>query len=238
MLSSNDLGGDDMRRVLIVEDDSVMLNRLVSLLKEVEDLEIDQAPDEATARACMANRKYQIALVDIELGPSVKDRYVGMAITSELSNQGCIPLIVSGTGDDTLKGVAATLWGYDFVSKPFNDQDLLNKVVHALDWAEIKRANLGPQTWPDGLKEAPDDPTKMFWKDKPLGLTVTELTLTRRLAKSPGVMVPYPTLQKLLKSGNSPAALASHFTNIRKKFRETDTTFSHLVNAGQGYIWK
>ncbi len=227
-----------MRHVLIVEDDEMMLNKLASLLGEVPDLEIDKAHDEASARTFMAHKKYQIALVDIELGSGVQDRYAGMAITSELRLQGCIPLVVSGTGDDTLKGVAATLGGYDFVSKPFIEQDLLNKVLHALEWAAIKQMNQEPKTWPDGLTEAPDDPTKMFWKGKPLGLTVTELTLTRKLAKSPGVVIEYKGLQKSLKSGNSPSALSSHFTNIRKKFREVDPTFSHLVNAGQGYIWK
>lgn len=228
-----------MRHVLVVEDDESMLNKLTNLLREVKDLQIDCARDEASARRLMSTNKYQIALVDIELGPGPKDRFAGLAITRDLVNQGCIPLVVSGTGDDTLKGVAATLSGYDFVSKPVNDLDLVHKVEHALEWAESKQTNSEPGTWPDGLTEAPDNPLKIFWKENPVGLTVTQLTLVRCLAKTPGEMVENTVLCRALKSGNSAPALASHFTNIRKKFRDIDQSFVQIVNVpGKGYLWK
>lgn len=228
-----------MRRVLVVEDEEAMLNKLTSLLREVEDLEIDTARDEASALRLIEANRYQIALVDMELGPGVKERYAGIVVMSALVHQGCIPLVVSGTGDDTLKGVTTKLSGYDYVSKPFNDGELLNKVEHALDWADQKGKGLGPRTWPTGLTEAKDNPLEMFWKNKPLGLTVSELTLVRALAKSPGETIENEKLRKLLKTGNSPSALSSHFTNIRKRFREIDGSFNHISNTpGKGYCWK
>lgn len=238
MLTGYQARGDEMRHVLIVEDDELMRNKLAELLGEIQDLQIDMAADANSARKLMGGQRYQIAIVDIELGPGVKDRFAGMAITSELRDQGCIPLIVSGTGDDTLKGVTATMWGYDFVSKPINEVDLLNKVEQALAWESEHPRGEKSKAWPDGLTQAPNEPLKMLWKGKPLGLTMTQIQLLQKLANEPGTVISNTTLKKFMRSGNSPSALSTHFSNIRKKFREVDKDFKHIINEGQGYIWK
>jgi len=214
-----------MRNVLIVEDEAVMRSELRGILKEVPDIKVDEAPDAKTARQLMSLTKYEIALVDIKLGPGVMDQFAGMQIIGELREQGCIPLIVSGTGDDTLRGVTATMWGYDFLNKPVVPVDLLNKVNSALDLAARKHTGKESENWPLGLTE------------KSVNLSLIGYRLVCKLADSPGKVVTNAALIKAMKSGNSASALASHLSTVRGRFREVDKEFGHIKSKGGGYCW-
>lgn len=231
-----------MRWALVVEDDSAMRQRLADLLKTFKDLEIDCAANELDARRFIAEREYQIALVDIELGPDRHDKYKGLCIAHDLANKGCIALVVSGTGDDSIRGAAVTLnGGYDFVSKPINDQDFLNRVQHALECADLKKKDVAVTTdWPEGLRVDPNNPYAMFWQGRRVNLTMTEVTMVRCLAMAKGNVVSKHKLSEAMKSGNSRSALPNHIMNVRAKFRDSgDPEFDKIGNApGQGYFWK
>jgi DNA-binding response OmpR family regulator len=226
-----------MRNVLIVEDEAVMRSELRGILKEVPDIKVDEAPDAKTARQLMSLTKYEIALVDIKLGPGVMDQFAGMQIIGELREQGCIPLIVSGTGDDTLRGVTATMWGYDFLNKPVVPVDLLNKVNSALDLAARKHTGKESENWPLGLTEKSDEPGRVYWHSKPVNLSLIGYRLVCKLADSPGKVVTNAALIKAMKSGNSTSALASHLSTVRGRFREVDKEFGHIKSKGGGYCW-
>lgn len=227
-----------MAHVLIVDDEAVMRDKFSSLLREFDGLHVEQAPDAETAQKLMNVHKFDIALVDMALGPEPKDRIAGISVLNDLLHQGCIPLVVSGTGDDTLKEVTLKLGAIDYVSKPFIDLDLINKVKLALHWSNAKQSKRAPGSMPDGLTADPNDLTRLLWKNKPLTLSLAELSLVYKLVKTPGEVVDNNQLQDSMKSGNSPSALSTHFANIRKKFRNIDRDFKHIVNQGGGYIWK
>lgn len=227
-----------MPLVLIVEDDSGMRSKIGGLLREFEGLHIEHAPDAETAQKLMGVHKFDIALVDMELGPEPKDRIAGISVLHELLHQGCIPLVVSGTGNDTLKEVTLKLGAMDYVSKPFLDLDLINKVKLALHWSTARQSKRAVGSMPDGLTSDPNDITKLLWRNKPLMLSLAELSLIYKLVKTPGTVVDNNQLQESMKSGNSPSALSTHFANIRKKFLNIDRDFKHIVNQGGGYIWK
>lgn len=226
-----------MRNVLIVEDDAVMREELRGILKEVPEIKVDEAPDAKIARQLMSLTKYQVALVDIQLGPGVMDKFAGMQIISELREQGCIPLIVSGTGDDTLRGITATMWGYDFLNKPVVPVDLVNKVNGALDLAARKPTGKESANWPAGLTEKSDEPGRIYWRNKPVNLSLIGYRLVCKLADSPGKVVANAVLIKAMKLGNSASALASHLSNVRREFREVDKEFGHIKSKGGGYCW-
>jgi DNA-binding response OmpR family regulator len=227
-----------MPHVLIVDDEAVMRDQFSSLLRTFEGLHIEQAPDAATAQKLMQTHKFDIALVDMALGPESKDRMAGIAVLNSLLQQGCIPLVVSGTGNDTLKEVTLTLGAYDYISKPFIDLDLINKVKLALYWSKEKQSKRDAGSMPEGLTVDANDITKLRWKNKPLMLSLAELSLVYKLVKNTSTVVDNNQLQETMKSGNSPSALSTHFANIRKKFRSIDREFENIVNQGGGYIWK
>lgn len=227
-----------MPYVLIVDDEAVMRDKISSLLRDFEGLHIEQAPDADTARKLMTTYKFDVALVDMALGPEPRDRIAGISVLNDLLNQGCIPLVVSGTGNDTLKEVTLELGALDYVSKPFIDLDLINKVKLALHWSKAKQSRPAHGSMPNGLTVDPTDITKLLWKNKPLMLSLAELSLVYKLVKTPGTVVENNQLQESMKSGNSPSALSTHFANVRKKFHAIDRDFKHIVNQGGGYIWK
>ncbi len=226
-----------MRNVLIVEDEAVMREELRRILKEVPDIEVHEAVDTKSARQLMSVVKYQVALVDIKLGPGVMDQYAGMQIIGELREQGCVPLIVSGTGDDTLRGITATMWGYDYLTKPVAPADLVNKVIGALELSERAQTGKESADWPAGLTEKSGEQGRVYWRGKAVNLSLTEYRLVSNLADTPGKVVANAALIKAMKSGNSASALASHLSNVRGKFREVDKGFGHIKGKGDGYCW-
>lgn len=231
-----------MRHVLIVDDSLIIQKQLEELLKEVSDIAVDCASDERRARELIDANRYDLALVDIELGSGVKAKLAGLGLTTQLTAKGCIVLVVSGTADDTLKGVAAYLSGYDFVSKPINPIDLINKVEHALHWAGTKHLNDDPlhHAWPMGLERDSLNPMKLRWKGKAVNLTLTQLSMVHMLAESADKVVDNRALAGIMKTGQGTGALATHISNIRKAFRESaDENFDEIhYEPGKGYCWK
>lgn len=230
-----------MKNILIIDDQPAILQQLKEILSERSDLVIDTAEDESSARALMDAKHYDIALVDIELAKTAKGRLAGLGLQRDLRQKRCITLIVSGTADDTLKSVAAYLSGYDFVSKPVNPIDLLNKVEHALKWAEEQShtTEQDPNGWPKELATDPNNRFQLTWKGKRVNLTLTQHGLVDRLARCPGKLVSNRDLIHILKSAQGTGALATHFTNIRKAFRDVDMDFNGIQSIpSQGYLWK
>ncbi len=66
----------------------------------------------------------------------------GLDLQKELNRRGApIPMIIITGYADVPMVVEAMEWGaLDFIEKPFNDEDLLNQVHHALAWDKDRRA--------------------------------------------------------------------------------------------------
>jgi DNA-binding response OmpR family regulator len=230
-----------MPRVLIIEDDEGTVRRFTDLLSQIPDLEIDSAMTAAQARQMISSHQYQLALVDIDLGPGMDGKYAGLSLLHDLKDQGCTSLVVSGTGEDNLQGVSIELDAYDFIGKPINETGFINKVNHALTFhASDANPNRGSKgAWPAGLAEDPVTKTTLIWRNKPVNLSLTELSIVRCLVSQPGHVVEHRKLATAMKSTVSSAALASHFSNIRRKFRVIDDSFDHITaDPGKGYYWK
>lgn len=230
-----------MPRVLIIEDDENTVRRFRELLAQIPELEIDSAMTSAQARQLFSTHRYQLALVDIELGQGMDGKYAGLSLLRDLKEHGCTSIVVSGTAEDNLQDVSIELDAYDFIGKPINETGFINKVNHALTFhasdANPNRGNNG--AWPAGLAEDPLTKTTLTWLGKPVNLTLTELSIVRCLVSQPGHVVENRKLATAMKSTVSSAALASHFSNIRRKFRDIDDSFDHITSEpGRGYFWK
>lgn len=230
-----------MPRVLIIEDDENTVRRFRELLSQIPDMKIDSAMTAEQASQMISEHQYQLALVDIDLGPEMEGKYAGLSLLHDLKDQGCTWIVVSGTEEDNLQDVSLKLNSYDFIGKPINEIGFLNKVNHALTFhASDANTNRGSKgAWPAGLAEDTITKTTLTWRNKPVNLTLTELTIVRCLVSQPGHVVESKKLAKAMKSAFSSAALATHLTNIRRKFRDIDDSFDHITaDPGKGYYWK
>lgn len=231
-----------MPHVLLVEDNESTNQHLANLLRSIDGVDVTQAFDrESAERAVQANRP-DLAVVDIDLGPGIRDKYAGWSLFTALNAAGCTVIIVSGMPHAaTIKEMALGLNAYDFLTKPVSDLEFIGRVERALAWKHPGGLDLctSGRTWPEGLTEDPARKPNLRWKGKGVNLTLTELSLVYRLIDAPGTPVSNDSLAKVMKTAVSAHALATHMTGIRRKFLDVDGNFDRITSApGKGYVWK
>lgn len=229
-----------MKRIAIIEDVREDSDFLKKLIENSFDALVEQAFNKEDAETLLQDGRFDLVIMDIELGSGVKNRYAGLGLLSDI--RATWPtLVVSGTSEDNLRNLALTLHAFDFIAKPVDERDLINKIEHAFNWYKADTVNdfSLKSELPEGLTTDPQRKNKYLWKNKPIALTMTELSIVQCLIENPGTVVDTRNLLKNLKSGMSPKAIATQISNIRSKFREVDKDFGHINNEqGRGYYWK
>src|SRR5882672_9718684 len=77
------------------------------------------------------------------------------------------------------------------------------------------------------------------WKDKPVGLTLTEFWMVHTLAKFPGHVKDRDALMREANLVVDEGTVTTHVKRIRKKFAAVDPAFDQIDTVyGMGYRWK
>lgn len=229
-----------MTRIAIIEDVREDSDNLKALIQNSLDAEVLQAFNKADAEALLKEGKFDLVIMDIELGAGAKNRYAGLGLLSDI-RASWPTIVVSGMPEDNLRNLALTLHAYDFIAKPVDEGDLINKIEHALDWSNSDAGkDLNTlQGLPDGLTADPQRKNRYLWKGKPVPLTMTQLSILQCLIERPGSVVETRNLVKNLKSGMTGKAIATQLSNVRTRFRDVDPDFDQIENEpGRGYRWK
>lgn len=228
------------RTVLIIEDDQSVNGRLKGLVESIAHTVVTQAFSRVEAELLMAGQRFDLAIVDIQLGTIGKDRYAGLKLLTAFAELNTAVIVVSGILQDNLREVSITLSAYDFIGKPVVEIDFLNKVERALEWCETQgHEEIGNSSWPAGLQPDSKRNGGFLWKGQRVTLTLTQLQLVRCLIETPGRVVPYNRLAEQLKTGSSAKAIAVHIAGVRRAFRNLDTAFDEIdADPGKGYVWK
>jgi len=229
-----------MTRIAIIEDEQVDSENLRALIQGSLEAEVRQAFTKAEAERLLTEEKFDLVIMDVELGGGPKNRYAGLGLLSDI-RASWPTIVVSGMPEENLRGLSLTLHAYDFIAKPVDEQDLINKIEHALKWASSDAGkDLTTQHGlPEGLTADPQRKNRFLWKGHPVLLTITELSIVQCLVECPGTVVDTRNLLKNLKSGLSTKAIATHMSGVRGKFRDVDPDFDRIDNEpGRGYRWK
>lgn len=229
-----------MIRIAIIEDVPEDSENLKALILNSLKADVRQAFNKAEAEALLQEGKFDLVLMDIELGTGPKNRYAGLGLLSDV-RASWPTIVVSGMREDNLRGLALTLHAYDFIAKPVDEQDLINKIEHALEWSssEAGRDLTTMQGLPPGLTADPHRRNRYVWKDNPVPLTITQLSLLQCLLERPGTVVDTRTLARSARSAMTAKAIATQLSNARTKFRAFDPEFDCIDNEpGRGYFWK
>ena len=119
-----------MKKILLVEDDPDIVSSLTVFMKK-EGYLIDGADGQRTALEKIAQRQYDIVLLDISLHDGN-----GFSICSAMKSQKDIPIIFL-TADDEFSVVSGLELGADdYICKPFRPRELLARIS-----AVLRRAN-------------------------------------------------------------------------------------------------
>ena len=230
-----------MPRIAIVEDDPVTNDRLRTLIQDSMRAVVEQAFDRVQAERLLPSYRWDLVVMDIDLGQGPKNRYAGLSLLAQLGRSMCPTIVVSGMPEENLQDVALSLHAYEFIAKPINDLDFIHKVEHALAWetSDAGKDLFGTYGWPQGLTSDPNRKNQLLWKGRPLRLTLSQLSIVHHLVEQPGRVVEARRLAQNLKSTDSAKAVAVHMSGVRKKFHDVDPDFDRIgTEPGKGYVWK
>lgn len=226
-----------MRRALIIEDEKAMQQRISGLLKQIRGLAFDCAYTSNEAEGLIARHRYDVALVDIELGDKISEKFDGLPLARDLAKAGCATIIVSGESDTTVRQIARKLTGSEFINKPFEDYEIVAAVEQALDWADKLDNQDTSELFSDDLIIDPNNHRSILWKGKQVNLTPIQLTIVSMLSRAKGASVSRKELVKALKSGRGDA-VSTHISNVRTRFKDVDSEFDRIEGKGGGYVWR
>jgi DNA-binding response OmpR family regulator len=233
-----------MLKVAIIEDDVTMNNHLRQLIHGF-DVDVIQAFTREDAIRLVKESRFDVVIIDVDLGPGPKEKYAGFEILSLLNGTRTVSLVVSGAPHPNLQDLALSLQAYDFIGKPIPELSFINKFEHALKTSQMQEGEsivtIGTEgSLPMHLTKDPHIQYGLRWHGKLVrGLTLTQLRLVACLIEKPGVPVKRAALAHQLGTSSSPAAIATHMSEIRKQFVEIDPDFNHIQpEPGVGYVWK
>ncbi len=134
---------EEQVRVLVVDDEEMIRNLLQRILKEVG-YDVATAANGQEALAKIAELKPGVVLLDIKM-PDMS----GMEVLQQIRTnwpETCV-VMATAAADVQTAVEAMTKGAYDYITKPFNQDDLLLKVQRAVEkrdylWRLLK--NLGP----------------------------------------------------------------------------------------------
>ncbi len=126
-------------KLLIVDDDDEIRTQMKWSL--VQDYEILQAGDRATAVEQFRTAKPAVVLLDLGLPPSPASPAEGLATLSELLSINALAkiVIISGQGEKTNALQAIGAGAYDFLGKPVEMQDLKLLLKRCFHVAQLER---------------------------------------------------------------------------------------------------
>jgi DNA-binding NtrC family response regulator len=124
-------------RILVVDDEEVMRDVLSTLLA-AEGYAVDLAEDGAQAIEAMRDGEYGAMLLDLMM-PEVD----GFQVLEEVARRDHAPAVIVLTAYATIeKAVRATRLGaYDFITKPFKNDEVLLAVRNALEQRRLREEN-------------------------------------------------------------------------------------------------
>ena len=125
------------RTVYIVDDDEAIRDALAWLFQS-RGVEVSAWPSAEDFLAAWRPDMAGCLLLDVRMGAMS-----GLQLFDRLQEQGCrMPaLFLTGHGDVPLAVSALKRGAHDFIEKPFNDNELVDRVIEALDHDEARRAS-------------------------------------------------------------------------------------------------
>jgi DNA-binding response OmpR family regulator len=224
-------------RILVVDDDREIVKAMEKLLT-IEGYEVVKAYDGLEAMEVLVNHNIQLIILDIMM-----PKLDGLSATMKIREKRNIPIIIlSAKSEDSDKILGLSMGADDYVTKPFNPQELLARVKSQLRrymyLGDVKNLARSSQLIIGGLSL--DTDTKQFIVDgEPVKLTATEYKIMELLMKNAGKVFSAEDIYERI--WNEPAysienTVMVHIRRIREKIEINPKEPNYLkVVWGIGY---
>jgi DNA-binding response OmpR family regulator len=220
-----------MTRILIVEDNETIRTELsVFLGRNGYDVEAPDHFDDIVSLAVAPET--DLVLLDINLPV-----FDGFFITREIRKQSQVPIIIVTSRDTEIDElVGMNLGADDFITKPYNTQILLARIVSILRRSDPAMAGARLQCGKFGLNYAR---STLAVGDVELELTRNELRILGSLCERRGAIVSREELMRALWEDDvfvDDNTLTVNINRLRGKLDEVGLTDVIETRRGQGYL--
>jgi two-component system, OmpR family, KDP operon response regulator KdpE len=218
---------DETRRNILVVDDEPQITRVLRTTLSSRGYFVRTAGDGDEALEVMRNWQPDVVITDLSM-PNM----AGLELTRRIRARSQIPIIVlSVRGEEKTKVDALDAGADDYVTKPFNVNELLARVR-----ASLRRAGMQPSeqatTIDVGDVHIDASTRQVTIAEREVHLTPKEFELLMYLAKHPGKVITHRTLLAAVWGGNSteqPEYLRVFVNHLRKKIEPEGTPRHYIV---------
>ena len=229
-----------MPRIALIEDDLPTSNQLAGWIRAARaDVQVDQWFTRDDAEAALARERYDVVLLDIELG---RERHAGVALINAINKRraGVPVLVVSAMPAAIYRSIMKALDAWDYLQKTtFEEADFIETFLEILRVARERKAQ--QEEAPAAADELALDPLWQrtpTWRGERINLPLTAQRILATLYQRRGEVVSYEELFDVVKSGRNRDNVRKHVSTIREAFRDIDPDFDGIENVPmRGFRW-
>ena len=238
---------DKKPKLLLVDDDENILTSLKIAL-EAEEFAVSVCSESIKAVSVIKQNPPDAIVLDIKM-PQMNGMELLQKIREDkISSQ--TPVIFLTSKDDEVDELMGLRMGADdYIKKPFSQKLLIERIKVLLRRQIVRKESMTQTNKTDASSltvrgDLTIDKARHIctWKGKHIELTVTEYLLLESMAQIPGHV---KTRDQLMDAAYGESiyvddrTIDSHVKRLRKKFKESDSDFSHIETLyGVGYRFK
>ena len=231
-----------MPRIAVIEDDPTSSEQLAGWIRTARpELTVDQWFDRDSAEAALLRERYDLVVLDIELG---RERNAGVALINEINKQGLgTPvLVVSAMPAAIYRSIMKALDAWDYLQKTtFDEAEFIETFLDILRTARLREPAAKPaaaRPADDSLQLDPLWQRTPMWRGQRINLPLTAQRILATLHARTGEVVSYEELFNVVKSGRNRDNVRKHVATIRDAFRDVDPSFDGIENIPmRGFRW-
>ena len=227
-------------RVAIIEDDPPTSDQLKGwILSARPGLQVDQWFTRDEAEAAIARERYDLVVMDIELG---RERHAGVALINAINKQHGTPvLVVSAMPATIYRSIMKALDAWDYLQKTtFEEADFIDTVLEMLRASKDRPAAKAGAA-PVADQELSIDPLgqgAVLWRGHRVNLPLTAQRILAALHARRGEVVSYDELFQVVKTGRNRDNVRKHISTIREAFRDIEPEFEGIESVPmRGFRW-
>jgi two-component system OmpR family response regulator len=225
------------KRIAIVEDEAAIRENYAAAFRR-EGYVVDPYPARRPALDAFSSRLPDLVVIDVSLDGEVEG---GFELCRELRSMAPnLPIIFLTARDSELDAVSGLRLGADdYLTKDISLPHLMARVAalfRRLDALRKPESEANRMT--RGQLEIDAERMVVRWRDRPVGLTLTEFWIVHALARYPGHVKNRQQLMDAARAVLDDNTITSHIKRIRRKFAAVDPGFDSIETVyGMGYRW-